>query len=193
MALQEADGDDDRCRIVVTTPRPDRAARGRAEGLAAARGAEGPRVVLVDAQIDSPLMSWRLGGLRRRGLLQVLDGAPIEPLLRKVNRFRLPSSVRATLRDGGSRFRFLPLGRRTRGRQPVIRPQVLDRFGPDVSIVVLAPSLTSDAPVGSLLAWADSVVLTLVEGRTVTFDAEDAASPIRMFGTGPAGVVMMDV
>ena len=70
---------------------------------------------------------------------------------------------------------------------------MLDRFGPDITVVVLAPSLTSDAAVGALLAWADSVVLTLVEGRTVTFDAEDAAAPIRTFAAGPAGVVMMVV
>ncbi|MCC6185031.1 MAG: hypothetical protein IT194_10270, partial [Microthrixaceae bacterium] len=71
--------------------------------------------------------------------------------------------------------------------------EVLERFGPDVALVVLAPSLTSRAPVGAVLAWADAVVLTLVEGRTVTFDAEDAASPIRSFVGGPSGVVMMDV
>lgn len=193
MALEHTDPDAPGSRILVTTPKPDRAARGLAEGLAAALVAEGRRVVLVDAQIDSPLLSWRLGLPARRGLLQALDGAPLEPLLRRVGRWRLPSSVRTTLHGHGDRFRFLPLGRRPRGRQPVIRPQVLDRFGPDITVVVLAPSLTSDAAVGALLAWADSVVLTLVEGRTVTFDAEDAAAPIRTFAAGPAGVVMMDV
>lgn len=185
--------EDEPQRIVVTTPRPDRAARSLAAGLAAAIAAEGRRVVLVDAQVDSPLLTWRLSSPRRAGLLQVIDGAGIEPLLRRVNRWRLPSSVRATLGDSGDRLRFLPLGRVRGGTSTVVRPEVLERFGPDVALVVLAPSLTSRAPVGAVLAWADAVVLTLVEGRTVTFDAEDAAAPIRSFVGGPSGVVMMDV
>lgn len=193
MASELVGAQDEPRRIVVATPRTDPAARSLAAGLAAAIAAEDRRVVLIDAHVDAPWLSRRLGGGWRSGLLQVLDGAPIEPLLRPVNRWRLPTSVRRTLGDHGHRLRFLPLGRRRRGTHPVIRPDVLDRFGPDVTLVVLAPSLTADAPVGALLAWADATVLTLVEGRTVTFDAEDAAAPVRTFATGPSGVVMMDV
>ncbi len=193
MASELVGAEDEPHRIVVATPRTDPAARSLAAGLAAAIAAEDRRVVLIDAHVDAPWLSRRLGGWWRSGLLQVIDGAPIEPLLRPVNRWRLPASVRRTLGDHGDRLRFLPLGRRERGSHPVIRPDVLDRFGPDVTLVVLAPSLTADAPVGALLAWADATVLTLVEGRTVTFDAEDAAAPVRTFATGPSGVVMMDV
>ncbi|UDY37712.1 O-antigen ligase family protein [Dermatobacter hominis] len=193
MAAEFVGREDEPRRIVVGTPRPDPAARSLAAGLAAAIAAEDRRVVLIDAQVDSPKLTRRLSGPLRSGLLQVLDGAAIEPLLRRVNRWRLPSSVRRALKDHGSRLRFLPLGRRSRGQHPVIRPELFDRFGPDVTLVVLAPSLTSDVPVGALLAWADAALLTLVEGRTVTFDAEDAAAPIRTFSAGPSGVVMMDV
>ena len=75
----------------------------------------------------------------------------------------------------------------------MIRPEALEELGPDVVLVVLAPSLFTDAPVATLLSWADAVVLSLVEGRTVTFDAEDAAAPIRTFVGGASGVVMLDV
>ena len=75
----------------------------------------------------------------------------------------------------------------------LVRPDVLERFGPDITVIVVASPLTSASPSGALLAWADAIVLAAVEGRTVTFDAEDAAAPIRSFGGGPSGAVMMDV
>jgi len=179
-------------RIVVTTPRRDRAARALAAGMAASVAAEGGRAVLVDAQVDLPLLSSRLGGLGRPGLVQAIDGAPLEPMLRKVPRWLLPSSVRRTLGSNGKNLRFLPVGRSPR-RLSLVRPDVLERFGPDITVIVVASPLTSASPSGALLAWADAIVLTVVEGRTVTFDAEDAAAPIRSFGGGPSGAVMMDV
>lgn len=179
-------------RIVVTTPRRDRAARALAAGMAAAVAAEGGRAVLVDAQVDMPLLSARLGGLGRPGLVQAIEGAPLEPMLRKVPRWLLPSSVRRTIGTQGRNLRFLPVGR-SRRRLNMVRPEVLERFGPDITVIVVASPLTSRSPSGALLAWADAIVLTVVEGRTVTFDAEDAAAPIRSFGGGPAGAVMMDV
>jgi hypothetical protein len=48
-------------------------------------------------------------------------------------------------------------------------------------------------PAGPVLDWGESVVLALVEGRTVTFDAEDAAAQVRTFVHAPAGVVLLDV
>jgi len=160
--------------------------------MAAAVAAEGGRAVLVDAQVDMPLLSARLGGLGRPGLVQAIEGAPLEPLLRKVPRWLLPSSVRRTIGTQGRNLRFLPVGR-SRRRLNMVRPEVLERFGPDITVIVVASPLTSRSPSGALLAWADAIVLTVVEGRTVTFDAEDAAAPIRSFGGGPAGAVMMDV
>jgi O-antigen ligase len=181
-------------RIVVTTPRPDRAARGLAMGVAGALAAEGRRVVLVDAQVDHPLLSRRLVGLGRKGLLQAADGsAPLESVVRRVNRWRLPTSVRRVVRRHGDQLRFIPVGRRPRGERPEVRPDVLDRFGSDVCLVVLAPSLLSAVPAASLLRWADATTLALVEGRTVTFDAEDAAAQVHTFASGAAGVVLLDV
>jgi hypothetical protein len=75
----------------------------------------------------------------------------------------------------------------------VLSPAVLDRLGDDVVVVVLAPTLLSGAPVSPWLSWADATLLTVVEGRTVTFDAEDAAGELRTLAAPPYGVVMLDV
>lgn len=193
MASELFDREREPSRIVVTTPRPDPGSGRLAAGLAAAIAAEGRRVVLVDAQFDSSRLTARLSWPWRSGLLQVLEGASPSSLLVRVHRWRLPASVRRTLGGARGRLRFLPMGQRRRGRPPVIRPEALEELGPDVVLVVLAPSLCTDAPVATLLSWADAVVLSLVEGRTVTFDAEDAAAPIRTFVGGASGVVMLDV
>ncbi|MFZ4518279.1 MAG: O-antigen ligase family protein [Microthrixaceae bacterium] len=181
-------------RVVIATPRPDRGARGLAMGVAAALAAEGRRVVLVDAQLDHPLLSRRLGARRSRGLAEVAAGeATMGSVVRRVGRWRLPTSVRRTLGDGGDLFRFVPAGRSGRGATPVVHPQFLDTFDDDVTLVVLAPSLLGTVPGGPVLAWADAVALALVEGRTVTFDAEDAALRVRTFTAAPSGVVLLDV
>ncbi len=181
-------------RIVVSTPKPDRIARGLAMGVAAAVASEGRRVVLVDAQSDRPMMSWRLAPFVRRGLVQVCDGsADLSSAVRRVGRWRFPITVRRTLRGSSDLLRFVPLGRRTRGQAVVLRPQALDAFGDDVTVVVLAPALLSTVATSPLLDWADAVLLTLVEGKTVTFDAEDAAQQVRTLSAAPAGVVLLDV
>ncbi len=181
-------------RLVVTTPRPDRAARGLAAGVAASLAASGQRVVFVDAQVDRPAISWRLAPFRRRGLVQVSSGErPLGSVIRRVPRMLLPVAVRRTLGRSGDLLRFVPAGWVRPGDQPVVRPQVLDPLGDDVVVVVLAPSLLSGVSVGPWLHWADACVLTLVEGRTVTFDAEDAAERIRSLSAEPHGIVMLDV
>ncbi len=192
MATEMAAGESPPRRVVITTPTPDRAAGTLATGVAAAIAAEGRRVVLVDAQTDAPGLTRRLSWPWRSGFVDVMAGAPIDALLRRVDRWRLSSSARRTLGRHGDQMRLLPVGRRPRD-VTVIRPEVIDRFGPDVAVVIMAPSLCSGVAVGALLAWADVTVLALVEGRTVTFDAEDAAAPIRTFATAPSGVVMLDV
>jgi O-antigen ligase/Mrp family chromosome partitioning ATPase len=181
-------------RIVVTTPRPDRAARGLAVGVAASLAASGQRVVFVDAQVDRPAISWRLAPFRRRGLVQVSSGeCSLGSVIRRVPRMLLPVAVRRTLGRSGDLLRFVPAGWFRPGEQPVVRPQVLDPLGDDVVVVVLAPSLLSGVSAGPWLHWAEACVLTLVEGRTVTFDAEDAAERIRSLSAEPHGIVMLDV
>ncbi len=181
-------------RFVVTTPRPDRAARGLAAGLAATLAGQGQRVVLVDAQIDSPLLSLRLAQGRRPGLAQLVDGSATMPqVIRRVLRPTLPSAVRRALGRDGDRLRFIPSGVSRPRTDLVLSPAVLDELGDDVVVVVLAPALLSGAPVSPWLSWADATLLTVVEGRTVTFDVEDAAGELRALAAPPYGVVMLDV
>ena len=52
--------------------------------------------------------------------------------------------------------------------------------------------MLGNVAVGGLLEWADVVMYDLVEGETVTFDAEDGALPISTFAIR-AGVVLSDV
>lgn len=181
-------------RFVVTTPTPDRAARGLAAGVAAACAAQGQRVVLVDAQIDSPRLSMRLAPGRRRGLVQVSSGsASISQVMTRIRRFALPSAVRRTLGRASGNVRFIPAGTVRARTDVLVSPAMLEELGPDVVAVVLAPSLLSRAPVSQWLGWADATLLTLVEGRTVTFDAEDAAGELRSLAAPPYGIVMLDV
>ena len=62
-----------------------------------------------------------------------------------------------------------------------------------MTVVLLAPPVLGAIPVSAVLGWGSAVVLALVEGRTVTFDAEDAAGAVRTFSSGVDGVVLLDV
>ena len=71
--------------------------------------------------------------------------------------------------------------------------EALDVLDDDVYVVVLAPPSSGGVPIAPVRGWGDAVVLGLVEGRTVTFDAEDAASRVRHFATSANGIVLLDV
>jgi O-antigen ligase len=192
-ALGAASGDADWPRhVLVTTPRSDRAARMLALGVAAAMSTAGRQTVLVDAQVDRPMLSRRLGGARRPGLLDAGAGR-VDPhdVTLPVRRWRMPLSVRRWARTSDG-LRFVPAGRRHGGSDEV-RTAPLLSFGDDVTVVTLVPALVGDRPAAHLLQSADAVVLALVEGRTVTFDAEDAALVVRTFAAAPAGIVVLDV
>jgi hypothetical protein len=180
-------------RMVIAGPVADRAARGLAMGVAASLAASGERVVLVDGQVERPLLSARLGGWRRPGIADASRGrVPLESVIRRVARWRLPVSVRRTLGRSAENLRLIPAGsaREAGGR---VDPDVLDRLDPDIITILLAPPLLGAVPAAPSLRWADVVLYCLVEGRTVTFDAEDGALRVRTFSPAPAGVVLSDV
>ena len=117
-ARQMYHGDEDVRRIVIATPEPDRAARALAMGTAAALAAEGRRVLLVDAQVDRPLLTGRIAGLSRRsgfgraGLVDVVTGdAGLADVVHRVSRWHLPLSVRRTLGRSAGELRFIGAGR----------------------------------------------------------------------------------
>lgn len=181
-------------RLVVASARPDRAVPGLAMGVAAALVAEGRRVVLVDAQMERPSLTARLGGLTAAGLAEVAAGErSLGEVLRRPPRWRFAPAPRRTMRRGEGELRFVPAGRRHRGRQVAVPLDALDLLDDDVYVVLLAPPSSGEVPLAPVLGWGDAVVLALVEGRTVTFDAEDAASRVRNFASAPYGIVLLDV
>jgi hypothetical protein len=181
-------------RIVIGGPTSDPASRGLAMGVAAALAAYGQKVVLVDAQPERPWLSVRLGAWRRPGLADLTRGeVELSSTLRRVRRWFLPISVRRTLGRSADNLRFIPAGRWHRNGDIRVDPSVLDQLDENVVTVLLAPPLLSNVPAAQTLRWADSVLYCLVEGRTVTFEAEDAAIRIRTFSTAPSGVVLSDV
>lgn len=192
MAGEATEPDREPRRIVIASPGPDAAVRGLAMGVAGAVASTGRRVVLVDAQLERPLLSLRLGGFGRAGLRDVAEGRrPLATVLRRVNRWRFPTGVRRMLKGHADLVRFVPAGRLRRSTVEV-RPRVLDAIDPEAVLVVLAPSLLGTTAAAPAMVWSDALVLGLVEGRTVTFDAEDAAARIQTFVRDGAGVVLLD-
>jgi O-antigen ligase len=181
-------------RMVLSSARHDRAVRGLALGVAAELAAEGRRVLLVDAQLDRPALSARLGGVSRPGLSDVGAGrARLSEVIRGVRRWRLPSAARRTLHRADGELGFVPAGRARDRSDRLVPLEVFDDLDSEVYVVLLAPPTMGDVANSPVLGWGDVVVLGLVEGRTVTFDAEDAASQVRAFGAGALGIVLLDV
>lgn len=178
-------------RIVIASPRREALARRLALGLGAELAAQGVRTVLVDADLQRPLMSARLGGVGRRGLNDLAGGTELSEVVRRVRRFRLPGVQRRSLAGAADRLRLIPAGRRRR----VDRGYALDALGgldEDVAVIVLAPPTLGDRPVSELLEWADAVVLSATVGQTSTHDLEDTAAQAASFVVAPTGVVLLD-
>lgn len=178
-------------RLVVATPRRQALARRLALGLGAELAAQGVRTVLIDADLQRPLLSARLGGAGRRGLNDLADGAELSEVVRRVRRFRLPGVQRRALAGAADRLRLIPAGRRRRVDHGYAL-DVLDRLDPDVAVVVLAPPTLGNRTVSQLLEWSDAVVLAATVGRTGTHDLEDAAAQTAAFVVAPTGVVLLD-
>lgn len=183
--------DDPVHRIVVASPQRQPLARRLALGVAAELAAQGVRTVLVDADLDRPLLSARLGGFGRPGLSDVARGAALVDVVRRVRRWRLPKVERRVLGRAGDNLRVVPAGRR-RGEDRGFALDQLDQLDRDVAIVVLAPPTLGDRPVSALLSWADTLVMAATVGQTSTHDLEDAAAQVDSFSVAPAGVVMLD-
>lgn len=193
-AFEAAGGEGMPRRIVIAGPEGDPANRGLAMGVAAALAATGERVVLVDAQAEHPWLSIRMGTWRRVGLADLTRGeVQLASTLRRVHRWLLPVSVRRTLGRSSNNLRFIPAGRWHRNGELRVDPAVLDQLDDRVVTVLLAPPLLGTVPAAPSLRWADVVLYCLVEGRTVTFKAEDGAIRVRTFSTAPSGVVLSDV
>ncbi|MEZ5238051.1 MAG: O-antigen ligase family protein [Microthrixaceae bacterium] len=181
-------------RIVVAAPRPSRSVRSLALGMASAMAAGGQKVVLVDAQVRRPWPSLRLASWHRRGLTDLLaDGAAST---RSCAGSRPgPPAADAPCDAQGARenLRFVSAGRFAWGGVPAVEVSALGDLDPSVTAIVLAPPVLGTVAVGNVLGWADVVLYDVVEGSTVTFDAEDGALQVATFAPSAAGVVLSDV
>lgn len=180
-------------RMVVATPRYSRSALVLALGTAAAVAASGQKVVLVDGQMRRPRLSIRMGMWHRHGLRDLHDSTMrLDEVVGRVPAMGLLRTSRRMLGRDRENLRFVPAGRFAWGQDPVLDPDVLEGFDQSVTVIVLAPPMLGNVAVAGLLKWADVVMYDLVEGETVTFDAEDGALPIVTFASR-AGVVLSDV
>ncbi|MCB1270029.1 MAG: O-antigen ligase family protein [Microthrixaceae bacterium] len=192
--LEEVRGSGWPGRIVVAAPHHGASARALAVGIASAIAASGQKVVLVDGQPTRPWLSVRFGMWHRRGLSDLTAArSSLDEVLRRIPAPLLPRRVRRALGTRRENLRFLPAGRFVHGSGAGVDPAALDRIDESVTCVLLAPPMLGEVPVAPVLAWADVVFYDLVEGSTVTFDAEDGALQIATFATAPAGVVLSDV
>lgn len=179
-------------RIVVATPRKEPLARNLAIGLAAEVVALGGRALLVDADADRPVLSARLGGVGRPGLLDIGDDVELAQVIRRVNPLRLPRVARSMVGADAEHLRFVPAGRFRRSAGRHIPLGALDLIDPEVTIIVLAPPTLGEWPTATLLGWCDALVMSATVGRTTTRDLEDAAAQAHSFSSAPTGVVLLD-
>lgn len=180
-------------RIAVASPRHSRSASFLSLGVSAAVAATGQKVVLVDGWLQRPALSMRMGMWHRHGMLDLHSGATrLDEVVCRVPAMRLPRTLRRMLGPARENLRFIPAGRFAWGRDPVLDPSALEGFDDSVTVIILAPPMLGGVAVGGVLEWADVVMYDLVEGETVTFDAEDGALPISTFAAH-AGVILSDV
>lgn len=180
-------------RIVVTSPTSSSESARLATGVAAALVAEGRRVVLVDAQLDRPRLSRRLS---RGGAVGIADldrhGVTVSDVLRPVRPRRLPVVPRRLLGEQSGNLRFIAAGSRQARARKVLCTEWLEQLDPGVTVVVLAPPTIGEVPVNALLAWSDATVLSLIDGRTTTVQAEESAATVRLFAHGAQGIVLVN-
>ena len=141
-------------RIVVATPRTEPLARNLAIGLAAEVVALGGRALLVDADADRPVLSARLGGVGRPGLLDIGDDVELAQVIRRVNPLApAPQVARSMVGADAEHLRFVPAGRFRRSAGRRIPLGALDLIDPEVTIIVLAPPTLGEWPTATLLGW----------------------------------------
>ena len=118
-------------RIVVAPPHTEPLARSLAIGLAAEVVALGGRALLVDADVDRPVLSARLGGLGRPGLRDVGRDVELSQVIRRVNPLRLPKVARRMVGADAENLRFVAAGRWRRSGEHTMPLGVLDQIDPD--------------------------------------------------------------
>ncbi len=183
-------------RIVLAPTARDAISRRTAIGIAAALVEQGRRVVLVDAQVDRPFLTLRLGGWNRAGIATTepvgsrlsparrhgsAGGEPVEPNLLGVNPLRLPVEARKLVDGRVGQLRFVSGGPLSFDSRRAINVDALNLFDDTVTVVVLAPPAGGSVSVSPLYEWADRVLVLMRTGQTTTVQAENTSATVRMF------------
>ncbi len=138
------------------------------------------------------MLSGRLGGVGRPGLLDIGRDVELSQVIRRVNPLRLPKVARRMVGADAEHLRFVAAGRWRRSGEHTMPLGVLDQIDPAVTVIVLAPPTLGEWPTAALLGWADALVISATVGRTTTRDLEDAAAQAHSFSSAPTGVVLLD-
>lgn len=178
-------------RFVVASAERESAARKVILAMAVEIAARGRPVLVVDADVERPWLSWRLKGAPRHGLVDVGEKVDLAEVISTVSRWRLPRSTRRRLAGGHEKLRFVPAGR-ARGASDPLPLRDLSLVEEGVTVLALAPPLRGRRPVAALLAWADAVVMVAAVGHTPTSEVEDGAGIVASFSAAASGVVLVD-
>lgn len=177
--------------LAVTGPGDETERAELALALAGAIVLNGSRVVLIDADLESGVLTGRLKARRNHGLSDGLSRTQsADDQLLTIDPVAL---VRVA--DGAKRaLAFLPVGRR-RDKRLLTGPElgaILTDFARGAVVVVAGPPLPGPVPSGQLLSAADVILVAAVERTTITTDARLAGSVIASLASGRTGVVLLD-
>lgn len=178
-------------RVVIAPPTASWSASEFALGVASALTAHYERVVLIDADYQRPYLSWKLRKFGA-GLSNVAIGEQqLSDVLFPLEDTELPDLSKRLVADHRGSVRFIPAGRGKDDRSPHVPIDVLNQIDRSVAVVVLAPAQSSPIPTHDLFEWADDIMVTCVQGRSVTYEVEDTAATVQLFGTGTFGTVVL--
>lgn len=178
-------------RVVIAPPNSSYAVGEFAVGVAAALTTHYERVVLIDADYERPYLSWKLRKFKA-GLSNVAVGdEQLSDVLLPLERHELPTFCQELTAHGHGSIRFIPAGRAKSDKGLHVPIDMLNQIDRSVAIVVVAPAQSGPIPTHDILEWADDIMVTCVQGRSVTYDVEDTAATVQLFGTGTFGTVVL--
>lgn len=181
-----ASGDRPLRRIVVSPTSRGRATTDLVVDLVAALISQGDRVVLVDADVE------RLGvaamlcpGGSTAGSEDPLD-------LQTVEFDSLSRAARVLMNGLMGEVRLIRGSQLLDERTNSIDPTRLAELDHTVTVVVLAPPVSSPIGVADLISWSQVSLVPMTVGETTTVDASAATSRVELFGATHGGAVLLN-
>ncbi len=170
--------------VMVTAPRSGARRPTTALNLAAAIAEGGEPVVLVDADLDAPMLSRNLGGVRVAGLRDVLAGT-VQP-----DQVLLPTEVPGVrLLGAGSS----PVALQTRVDARQVAPVLRSLAGDGAVVVVDAGAVLGSSDTLAMVGAGDLVLLVVSARRTRRQDVARACEELAAAGIPQPLAVLEDV